>query len=48
MFVWEQPVLHTEMWSDRHQSVWSDMKKQNKQRQTTYLIFLVTQNCIGL
>ncbi len=27
-------VLHTEMWSDHHQSVWNDMKKQNELRQT--------------
>ncbi len=27
-------MLHTEIWSDHHQSVWSHMKKQNKRRQT--------------
>ncbi len=34
IFVWQQPELHTEIWSDHHQSVWNDMKKQNKLRQT--------------
>ncbi len=35
-FCLKQPVLHTEIWSDHHQSVWSDMKKQrqNKSRRT--------------
>ncbi len=32
----KKSVLHTEIWSDHHQSVWNDMKKQNKLRPTQY------------
>ncbi len=31
---WYFCLLHTEIWSDHHQSVWNDMKKQNKLRPT--------------